>query len=48
MKTIANSSTITAVEPIDNDFEKLWASSLTGEEFRARMHRHIDAWQWKE
>ena len=31
----------------DDDFEKTWASGITGEEFRQRMYQRIDAWPWK-
>jgi len=32
----------------DDDFEKVWTSAITGEEFRKRMYQRIDAWPWKE
>jgi hypothetical protein len=32
----------------DDDFEKAWASAITGEEIRQRMHQRIDAWTWSE
>ena len=32
----------------DDDFEKAWASAMTGQEIRQRMYRRIDAWPWKE
>jgi len=32
----------------DDDFEKAWASAISGNEFRQRMYQRIDAWQWKE
>ena len=32
----------------DNDFDKAWASAITGEELRQRMYQRIDAWQWNE
>ena len=32
----------------DDDFEKAWASAITGEELRQRMYQRIDAWQWKK
>ena len=32
----------------DDDFEKAWASSISGNELRQRMYQRIDAWPWKE
>jgi hypothetical protein len=32
----------------DDDFEKAWASAITGEELRSRMHQRIDAWPWEK
>jgi len=32
----------------DDDFEKAWASAITGNEIRQRMYQRIDAWPWKE
>ena len=32
----------------DDDFEKAWTSSITGNELRQRMYQRIDAWPWKE
>lgn len=32
----------------DDDFEKAWASALTGKEIRQRMYQRIDAWAWNE
>ena len=32
----------------DDDFEKVWASGITGDELKQRMYKRIDKWQWKE
>jgi hypothetical protein len=30
------------------DFEKVYASAITGEELKQRMYSRIDAWEWNE
>jgi hypothetical protein len=32
-----------AIDP-DDDFEKAWASAISGEELRQRMSQRIDSW----
>ena len=32
----------------DDDFEKAWASAITGDELKQRMYQRIDTWPWKE
>jgi len=32
----------------EDDFERAWASAITGDELRQRMYKRIDAWQWNE
>jgi hypothetical protein len=36
-----------AINPND-DFERAWASAITGDELKKRMYQRIDAWPWKE
>ena len=32
----------------NDDFEKVYASALTEEELKQRLHQRIDAWEWNE
>ena len=32
----------------DDDFEKAWASAISGKEIRQRMYERIDAWPWEK
>ena len=34
--------------PRNDDFEKVYASALTEEELKQRLHLRIDAWKWDE
>jgi len=36
------------VIPPDDDFEKTYATAITGNEMKKRMYKRIDDWQWKE
>ncbi|MDR2345141.1 MAG: hypothetical protein LBE18_03665 [Planctomycetaceae bacterium] len=33
---------------INDDFDKAWASAISGEQLRERLYKKIDAWEWEQ
>jgi hypothetical protein len=33
---------------MNDDFDKVWASAISGEQLRERMYKKIDAWNWEQ
>jgi hypothetical protein len=33
---------------LTDDFDKAWASAISGEQLRERLYKKIDAWEWEQ
>ena len=40
--------TLEQVKTIDNNFDKAYASAISGEELRKRLYKRMKQWEWDE